>query len=392
MRKALIIIAILTVIVLAVGFIGPRWLTRPTQEPGPAVLGEAAPQEEQTLITGSGVIVPARWAKLSFPIGGQLEEIKVTTDMTVTAGQVLATLERQELELQVQLAESELDAQEAELVQLQEGGSQAEIAAAKANYEAAVAAYQELRAGPSAEEIALAEADLKSAERALQDAQAAYDAVSSLPDISARPQALQLEQATIDYQRARAAYELAVSGPSEAQLKQAESLMVSAKAQLEASTSAQPSAIRAAQAGVTRARIGLEQARFRLEQATLHAPFDGTITSVAEVQPGDMINPGTAIVTVADLSKLQVEVTDLDEWGAANVTAGQTADLLVPALNNRNLRGSVTFVASEPTVHSSGAVFYKAVIALNQQSPALRWGNSVRVRLYVAGAKGVGFR
>jgi multidrug resistance efflux pump len=203
---------------------------------------------------------------------------------------------------------------------------------------------------------------------------------------------LQLEQATIDYQRARAAYELAVSGPSVAQLKQAESLMVSAKAQLEALTSAQPSAIRAAEASVTRARIGLEQARLRLEQATLHAPFEGTVTSVAEVQPGDMINPGTAMVTVADLGKLGVEVTDLDEWGAANVTAGQTADLLVPALNNRNLRGTVASVASEPTIHSSGAVFYKAIIALNQQDPALRWGNSVRIRLYVAGAKGVGFR
>ena len=392
MRKALLIAAVLALVVVAVGFIGPRLLRGPNQEAGPAVLGEGAPQVEQTLITGRGVVMPVRWAKQGFAISGQLQEIAVTTGMSVTTGQILAALERQELELEVQLAESELEAQEANVAQLEEGGSQAEIQAAQASHDAAAAAYEELRAGPSAEEIALAEADLKRAERALQGAQAAYDAVSSRPDIGARPEALGLEQATIDYQRARAAYELVVAGPSEAELKQAASLVAAAKAQLEALTSAQPSAIRAAQAGVTRARINLEQARLRLEQGTLYAPFGGTITSVADLQPGDTVSPGTVIVTVADLSELQVEVTDLDEWGAANVTLDQTADLLVPALNNRNLRGRVTFVANEPTVQPSGAVFYRAVIALNQQEPALRWGYSVRIRLYVAGAKGVGFR
>lgn len=392
MRKAVLILAALAVVVVVVGFVGPRLLTRRTDEPGPAALGEEAPQAEQVLITGRGVVVPARWAKLSFPISGQLDEITVAAGETVSAGQVLAALERQELELQVQLAESELEAQEAQLAQLQEGGSQAEIAAAQANYEAALAALEELRAGPSAAEITIAEADLTRADRALQSAQAAYDAVSSLPDIGARGQALQLEQATIDYRRAKAAYELAVAGPSAAALKQAESQVASAKAQLEALSSAQPSALRAAQAGVTRAKISLEQAQLRLEQAVLSAPFDGTVTSVAQLQAGGMINPGTLIVTVADLGELQVEITDLDEWGAANVKLEQTVDLIVPALDNRNLRGRVIFVASEPNVLASGAVFYKTVVALNEQEPSLRWGNSVRVRLYMPGAKGVGFR
>jgi HlyD family secretion protein len=392
MRKAILIFIVLAVVVLAVGFIGPRLLSRPPQEPDAVALGEAAPQADETLITGRGMVVPVRWAKLSFPIGGQLEEIGVTTSVTVSAGQVLATLERQELQLQVQLAESELETQQAQLAQLQEGSSQAEIAAAQASYDAAVAAYEELQAGPSAEEKALAEADLDLAERALQRAQAAYDAVSSLPDIGARPQSLQLEQATIDYQRAKAAYELALAGPSASALKQAASQVASAEARLEELTGAQPSAIKAARASVTRAEVALEQARLRLEQATLYAPFDGTITSLADLHPGDMVNPGSEVVTIADLSELRVEITDLDEWGAANTSVNQTVDMLVPALNNRNLRGRVTFVASEPTIHPSGAVFYKALVSLDQQEPALRWGNSVRIRLYLAGARGVGFR
>jgi HlyD family secretion protein len=356
------------------------------------VLGEAPTYEDQELITGRGVFVPVRWSKLSFHVGGPLEEIQVTTGMTVTAGQVLATLEHEELELQVRLAQNELQAQEAQLAELEQGVSQAEIDAAQAGYEAATAALEEVQAGPSDPDRALAEAELKRAETALQRAQSAYDAVSSMPDIGSRPQALQLEQATIDMQRAEAAYELALSGPSEAMLLEAQSRVASAKAQLEALTAAQPYALQAAQAGVTRARLALEQANLQLEQTTLYAPFDGTITSMEEIAPGDMVGAGTPVLTLADLSELQVEITDLDEWGAANVTVDQTVDLLVPALANRSLRGKVTFVATEPTLHSSGAVFYKAIASLDRQDPELRWGYSTRIRLYVAGAHGVGFR
>jgi len=395
MRRALLIIAVLAVVALAVSVLGPRLLRPPEQEPGPAVLGEASAREDQTLVTARGIVVPVRWARLSFGVGGRLAEIAARPGMALSEGQILATLDRQELRLQLDLAENELAAEQARLAQLQEAASEAEIAAARASYEAALAAYEDLKTGPSAEEIALAEADLHMAETALQRAQAAYDAVASLPDIGARPQSVQLQQATIEYERARAAYELAVSGPSEAELKQAESLLASAKAQLEALNSARPIEIQTAQASVAQARIRLEEAQFRFDQATLFAPQapEGlVVTSVADLQPGDTISPGMPVVTVADLSELQVEVTDLDEWAAANVSVDQTADLIVPALDNRSVRGHVTFVANEPTVNASGAVFYKALIALDRQEPGLRWGNSVRIRLYVAGAKGVGFR
>jgi len=395
MRRALLIVAVLAIVALAVGFVGPRLLRPTPQDPGPAVLGEASERQDQTLITARGVVVPVRWAKLSFAVGGQLAEIAATPGMTISEGQILATLDRQELRLQLDLAENDLVAEQARLAQLEEAASEAEIAAARASYEAAQAAYEDLKAGPSAEEIALAEADLRMAETALQRAQAAYDAVASLPDIGARPQSIQLQQATIDYQRAKAAYDLAVAGPSQAELKQAESLVASARAQLETLNSAGPIEIQAAEASVAQARIRLEEAQLRFDQATLFAPQSPeglVVTSVADVQPGDMVSPGMPIVTVADLAELQVELTDLDEWGAANVSVDQTADLIVPALDNRSLRGRVSFVADEPTVNASGAVFYKALIALDRQEPGLRWGNSVRVRLYVAGAKGVGFR
>jgi HlyD family secretion protein len=392
MRRALVIIGLLAVVVLAVGVIGPRLLSRPIEEPDTAALGEAAAGAEEALITGRGVAVPVRWARLSFPVAGQLEELKTTLGVTVTAGQVLAMLKPEELELQVRLAESDLQVQNANLRQLQQGQSQTEVAAAKAGYEAAQAGYEELRAGPSAAQLAVAQADLKMAELALQRAQAAYDAVKARADIGARPESMELERATLDYQRAKASYDLAVAGPSHAELKQAESQVAEAKARLEALTSADSSSLQAAEAAEARAAAELAGAELRLAQAVLRAPFDGTVTSVADLRSGDMVAPGGIVLTVADLSELQIEVTDLDEWAAANVKASQTVDLIVPALGNRSLRGRVVSVSNEPTVQASGSVFYRAVVNLDQQDPELRWGYTVRVRLYVVGAKGIGFR
>jgi len=382
MRKALITIVVLAIVVLAVAFVGQRLFTRPAKEPGPAALGEFTSYEGQE-IAAVGIVVPVRWAKLSFPTSGQLEQLAIAAGDSVSAGQVVARLEKQGLELDIQLAQSELQAQEASLARLQEGGSVAEIAAVEASYEAAVAAYEKLEAGPSAEETAIAEADLKKAERALQRAQAAYDAVSSLPNIGARPESSQLESATIDYQRARAVYELAIAGPDKAALKQAESQVASAKAQLEAlHAGAQPSEMQAAQASVARAKANLALAQLALEQAVLRAPFDGTVTSV-DAEPGEMLSPGGTVLTLADLGQLQAETTDLDEWTTANVTLNQTVDLLVPALNNRGLRGRLVSVAAEPTISASGAVFYKALIALDGQESDLRWGMTVRIKFGV---------
>ncbi len=392
MRKALLIIVVLAIVVPAMAFIGQRWFTRSAKAPSPAALGESSLQEGQTTITAKGTIVPAYWARLSFPISGRLEEITATAGITVSAGQVLARLEGQQLELEVQLAQSELQAQEANLARLQQSVSATEVAAAQASYDAAVAAYEKLKAGPSAQEIAIADAELKQAERALQQAQAAYDAVRSLPDIGVRPESLRLEQATIDYQQAKAAYELVVAGPDQAALKQAESQVASAKAHLETlQAGTQLSEVLAALASVARAKASLAQAQLALEQATLRASFTGIVTSITGARPGDTVHPDNVILTVADLSRLQVETIDLDEWGAANVRLNQTVDLLVPALGNRSLRGQLASVATEPTIHSSGAVFYKAIIALEKQDPDLRWGMTVRITVHMPGGRKVAF-
>jgi HlyD family secretion protein len=380
MRKTLLTIIVLASLALVAAILGQRLFTQSAGNHSPAAPGEFSPLAAREM-KARGIVVPARWTQLRFPVGGQLAGLLVESGDAVSSGQVLARLDTTGLELQLKLAQSELELQEANLSQLQEGASEAELSAAQANYEAAVAAHEDLLAGPSPEETAIAQADLARAEISLQRAQAAYDAVSSLPNIGARPESVQLESATIDYQRAQAAYELATAGPDEAALKEADSQVASAKAQLETLQESPPlSEVRSAQASVSSAETNLARAQLKLEQATLRAPFDGTITSITDTQPPDIISEDTTALTLADLSTLQVETTDLDEWVAGNIAVGQTVDLLIPGLANRNLRGHIASIAEEPTIDPSGAVFYKTVIALGEEEPELRWGMTVQIQ------------
>jgi hypothetical protein len=119
-----------------------------------------------------------------------------------------------------------------------------------------------------------------------------------------------------------------------------------------------------------------------LEQATLIVPSNPitsvTVTDIA-FKEGEVVGAGVSLITLADLTEFQVETTDLDEWAAARVTLGQGVEVRVPALDNKVLPGRVVSLAPQATVLSTEDVVYKATIALERQSPGLRWGMTVRL-------------
>lgn len=367
MRKTIITVVIVTVFAAALVYLGQRWLHRPEEEADPVALRKISAVALQT-IAGVGTLVPVQRAEQSFPTGGWLAELTIELGDAVRQGQVLGKLETSELELQVELAQSILELQRANLAQLQLGALEEDLQAAQASYEAAVANREILKASPSPGQITIAEADLREAEIALQRAQ------------GASTELLQLELARIDYQQARAAYELATAAPDQVSLTQAESQVATAWARLEAlRRDAQGGVLQVAEARVIRAQLSLSSAERELNQAILRAPFAGTITSLADVQPGDMIQPGHVILTLADLTQLQVKCTDLDEWGAANTRLNQIVDMKVPARGGRNLRGRLLSVSAEPVGHSGTSALYEATVTLDAQDPDLRWGTKVRI-------------
>jgi multidrug resistance efflux pump len=102
------------------------------------------------------------------------------------------------------------------------------------------------------------------------------------------------------------------------------------------------------------AELGLVRPRTDSPVEVLTAPRAGTVLSVP-ASVGDTLAPGAVVVIVADVSKLQVETTDLDEFLVARIQPGQRVQLSIPALDNRALRGLVRTVAPRPETSSSAA-------------------------------------
>ena len=384
--KRFIIVLVLLIVVAAVVCVGGQRLRSSLfgseSEPEVVVLDQEAAAALGRVLRARGQVVPVRWMTLSFQAGGRLAELAVQVGDIAQAGDVLARLDTGALELEVQEARDDLATQEAQLALTMEGAPSAQLAAAQAEYEAALAGYEELKAGPTEEELIVARADMEKAAIALQKAQAEYDQVAWMPGLSALPQSAALQQASIDYERAKASYQLLTTPPDEAQLKEAESEIAAARAQLE-SMKAGPSAaqIELAQSQVDQAQTALAQAQLRLEQATLIAPssiISSTVTDIA-VKEGEVVGAGIPLITLADLTQFQVETTDLDEWSAARVTLGQGVEVRVPALDNQVLPGRVVSLAPQATVLPTEDVVYKATIVLERQNPALRWGMTVRI-------------
>jgi multidrug resistance efflux pump len=250
---------------------------------------------------------------------------------------------------------------------------------------------------------------------ALQLAQSEYDKISWQSGLGATQQAVALQQASIDYESAKANYEALVRGATaeeldiaraaveaaRAQVDVAQAQAEQAKAQLDqllagptakaiAVTEAQvgeaqaqlvklregsrPEAIAVAEAQVQQAKAALQAVQVALDQATLRAPFAGTVAAL-EVSAGETVLPGQTALTLADLGHLQVETTDLSERDVDEVAVGQQATVYVEALGSE-IAGRVVRIANQAN-KIGGDVVYTVVVELDEQPPDLRWGMSV---------------
>jgi HlyD family secretion protein len=110
--------------------------------------------------------------------------------------------------------------------------------------------------------------------------------------------------------------------------------------------------IRSLQAGVQSSQTGLIKANKDLSRTTITAPMSGVISSLkvkkGESVAGNAFNVGTEMMTVADMSVLEVRV-DVGENDIVKINIGDSADVEVDAYNNRKFRGIVTKIASSTT-------------------------------------------
>lgn len=321
-------------------------------------------------IHANALVVPAHQARLGFAIGGRVQEVSVSLGDEVTAGQVIARLDAAGLQRQVAQAQAALDVVHATVAR-----AQAAAIGAAADVTATQVAYHQVKAGATPAEIASAKADLDKAIVVLQQAQAAYDRIKHLGDAAGRPEALRLQQATIDYQKAQALYDLVVGQPTASEIQHAEAQVAQAQARLEIARAD----VAVAQAQVRQAEVDLTRAKTALEDAVLRAPFSSTITAL-EVGAGEIVTAGAPVVHLADLRHWHVETNNVGELVVGQVQVGQGAYVTVNAFPARRLPGRVVHIAPTALVQY-GDTTYTVAIALEPVDLPLRWGMTAKVEI-----------
>ena len=365
-------------------------------------------------VVASGEVVPLRTVDLSFETSGRVESVEIVEDEYVIRDQLLAQLEEQpaleaaliaaELEqqkildaaviaaeMEVLIAQQALDAlmddnNLAQASAFQEivdannaiGDTQyslfnltipAEYAGidtrmaleiTKEELDAAREAFEPYRFKPSGDQI---REDLKEAvERARSD----FNAILRLIELEAT-----LKTAYANLEHAEKKYEILSQGPDPDEVALAEARLANAEAQVAV-------AREAAKAHQVNAEAQLNVARQALESIYLYAPIDGSAI-VVDILPGERVIAGEPVITIADLSVLQVETTDLSERDVADIAVGQQASVYVEALN-LDVPGHVKRISPQAKV-IGGDVVYTVLIELAEQPASLRWGMTVVVSI-----------
>ncbi len=111
---------------------------------------------------------------------------------------------------------------------------------------------------------------------------------------------------------------------------------------------------------------------------TIAAPMRGSVTALS-IHAGDTLAPGAVVATVGDLSRLQVETTDVDEYIISRIRPGQAASLRFDALDGQTFDGRVKRVGPQPETTAAGDREYPVVIDFSGPVAGPRVGMTVRV-------------
>ena len=437
MRRVGIIIVI--VLLVGAGYFVVRQQQLAAEETELEILREATVERGQVTATVNaiGSIEPESLVSLTFGLGGTIQQINAVRGQTVAAGDVLATLNTDELALAVQQAEDALRIQELSLQQMLDAepsaatlaSGEADIAAAEANVsvaqanlasaQAAVLQAQaqkaQLLAGATPGQIAQAEANLAAAQLAQKNAEDAHNktmecftgptgddvcpalgapeeaaraalanANASLAAAEASLQDVQTSARPADIQLADAAIANAQAGVQAAQgnVQAAEANLARAQAAYDRLLEGpSDSEIAVLEAQVAAAQTNLDLAELRLDQSQIVAPIAGTVANVI-VNEGELASPGAPAITIVNEEAFHITVS-VDEIDIDEIALGQEVAVSVDALPDTAVSGTITEIA--PTSATSGGVVtYIVTINIDSaQSDKLRPGMSANASIVV---------
>jgi len=222
---------------------------------------------------------------------------------------------------------------------LQRANYQAKLAAAQQVYDASVRKYNALVGTGSEADIAVAEADYLAAQAQLFEAEQEWERVKDGPKESD----VALLEAQIS--KARGDYETYRLGPDPDDVALAEARLSNAEAQLSLAMVDFPTKeeLDVAQAQVDSAKANVEAIQIQLDLLAVKSPVNGVVMT-RNIEPGEVLQPGLAAMTIAILDELTVTVyIPEDKYG--QISLGDEAFLSVDSFPGEKFQAVVTRIA-----------------------------------------------
>ncbi len=322
----------------------------------------AAPSLPASIIAVSGRIEGDDSA-VAPKTSGKILEVTVREGDTVTAGQVIARLDDAQVRAREDSAraallnaQAKLQAARGQIAVMQEQLRQNQMQTGQSAMDA------QGRVQQAQGDLTAAEADLTQQQAALRLAEFNRDAymrlaktgaVSEQQGLQAEVQAAQASAAVAAAQRrvdsARGALTMAEANLENPKIR--DSQVTGTERQM----FAQQSTIAASKAEAAQAQAQLAQAEADRADLTLLAPFSGTVLTRA-AEPGEVVQAGTAIVTLLDLSKVYLRGF-IPEGEIGEVKVGQPAHVFLDSNSNQPLDGSVLRIDPQATFTPENTYF-----------------------------------
>jgi HlyD family secretion protein len=282
--KRVIPLLLLLAIGGAVIYLHPQWFRKPTVE---------------NVLNLSGNI-EAHESLVSFKVTGRIVALPVEEGMALRSGDLLARLDSDDYRQQVAQDESAIGVRSRQLTLGLAGSRTQDIEAAK---------------------LAMldAQADLEQKKKDYTRYQALYEK-DEIPGQTRDLAATNVTRAQDTYERAQQIYNELVEGTRK------EELAVD-------------------RANVHQADQNLRMSHIRLTYTVLRAPFNGVVL-VRQAELGEVVSPGTPIVTLADLDHLWVRVY-VPETDLGKVKLGQVVNVHTDSFPDKTYAGRVSFISSE---------------------------------------------
>ncbi|MBX3354677.1 MAG: efflux RND transporter periplasmic adaptor subunit [Phycisphaeraceae bacterium] len=163
--------------------------------------------------------------------------------------------------------------------------------------------------------------------------------------------------------------------------------------ELEAQVQAAESTINQLEKGLATAEAQIEQAREAVRRTTIISNIDGVVTLLnAEVGElvvvGTMNNPGTRIMTIADLSQMRL-LSRVSESDIARIARDQDAEIFINAYKDRVFKGRVSEVPLQRQTERDNSGFFPVKVALELNGEVIFSGLGGNVDIVVGTHEGV---